>query len=168
MNIFDNPGANAGFGTLAFAAIGTVVIVAGFKFRWLRAKSTVILVGLFVLLVTVNSGGILGEIAGALRHGMNAGGAAAVHGVSGAAVTPHVPRTAITPVSAGGALVGLCGIAWYGVKLFAAKDRAKDRKEMIIGLGVGVCYGTGLGFTGYFVAGAVLAANNVGLWAFGG
>ncbi|MGG7572511.1 hypothetical protein [Streptomyces sirii] len=80
MNIFDNAGANAGFGCLAFAAIGTVVIVAGFKFKWLRAKSTVLLVGLFVLLITVNSGGILGEIAGALRLGLNAGGEAAVRG----------------------------------------------------------------------------------------
>ncbi len=121
MNIFNNPGANAGFGCLAFAAIGTVVIVAGFKFKWLRAKATVILVALFVLLVTVNSGGVLGEIAGALRLGLNAGGEAAVHGVSGTAVTPHAPHTTITPVSAGGAVVGLCGLAWYGVKLFAAK-----------------------------------------------
>ncbi|MFI9353134.1 hypothetical protein [Streptomyces lydicus] len=168
MNIFDNAGANAGFGCLAFAAIGTVVIVAGFKFKWLRAKSTVLLVGLFVLLITVNSGGILGEIAGALRLGLNAGGEAAVRGVSGTTVTPDAPRTAITPVSAGGAVIGLCGVAWYGVKLFAAKGRAKDLKEMIVGLGVGVCYGTGLGFTGYFVAGAVLAANNIGLWVVGG
>ncbi|GAB7036025.1 hypothetical protein AB0G35_24105 [Streptomyces sp. NPDC021749] len=168
MNLFDNPGANAGFGTLACAAIGTVVIVAGFKFKWLRAKWTVILVGVFMLLVTVNSGGIAGEIAGALRHVLNFGGEAAVKGVSGAKSTPNPPHTTITPVSAGGAVIGLCGIAWYVVKLFAAKGKAKDLKEMIVGAGVGICYGTGLGFTGFFVAGAVLAANNVGLWLVGG
>ncbi|WP_405740448.1 hypothetical protein OG422_05775 [Streptomyces sp. NBC_01525] len=168
MDLFDNPAANASFGSLACAAIGTVVIVAGFKYKWLKAKSTVLLVAVFILLVTVNSGGLLGEIAGAIRHVLNAGGEAAVQGVSGTKVTPNAPHTTVSPVSAGGAVVGLCGIAWYGVKLFAAKGKAKDLKEMCVGLGVGVCYGTGLGFTGYFVAASVLAANNVGLWLVGG
>ncbi|MFE3144265.1 hypothetical protein [Streptomyces scopuliridis] len=168
IDIFDNAGANAGFGTLVFGAMATVAIVAGLKFRWLRKWKTLVLVAFFVLLVTVNSGGILGEIAGALRLGMNTGGEAAVKGVAGAVTAPNPPKTAVAPLSAGGAAIGLCGLTWYGIKLFAAKGKAKDLKEMYMGLAVGICYGTSLGFMGWFVAGSVLAANNVGLYVFGG
>lgn len=168
MDIFDNAGANAGFGTLVFGAMATVAIVAGFKYRWLKDKKTVVLVAFFMLLVTVNSGGILGEIAGALRLGMNVGGEQAVRGVAGAVTTPNPPSTRVAPLSAGGAAIGLCGLTWYGIKIFAAKGKAKDLKEMYMGTAAGVCYGTSLGFMGWFVAGSVLAANNLGLYVFGG
>lgn len=168
MDIFNNAGANAGFGALVFGAMATVAIVAGLKYRWLRDKKTLILVAFFVLLVTVNSGGILGEIAGALRLGMNVSGEVAVQGVAGAVTAPNPPTTAVTPLSAGGAAIGLCGLTWYGVKLFAAKGKAKDLKEMYFGTAVGVCYGTSLGFMGWFVGATVLIGNNVGLYVFGG
>ncbi|MFI1259058.1 hypothetical protein ACH4U6_35620 [Streptomyces netropsis] len=168
MDIFDNSPANASFGALIFGAIGTVVIVAGFKYKLLREKKTLVLVAFFVLLVTVNSGGILGEIAGALRGLMNVGGEKAVQGAAGAVTTPNPPHTQVTKVSAGGAGIGLCGIAWYAVKLYAAKGRARDIKEMCLGAGVAICYGTSLGFMGWIVGATVLTGNNVGLYVFGG
>ncbi|KPC68376.1 hypothetical protein ADL27_56900 [Streptomyces sp. NRRL F-6602] len=160
--------ANAGFGTLAFAAVGTVVMVAGFKYRWLRDKKTVALVAVGVLLVTINSAGLLGEVAGAIRGGLNSVGEAAVTQVTGTSKATGAPSTTVARVSAGGAVVGLCIIAWFVVKLVAAKGKARDMREMVVGAVCGICYGTGLGFTGYFVAPTVLTANNVGLWLIGG
>ncbi len=63
MNIFDNTTANASFGALLFGAMATVAVVAGFKYKILKNKKTFALVFFFMLLVTVNSTGILGEIA---------------------------------------------------------------------------------------------------------
>ncbi|WP_405844561.1 hypothetical protein [Streptomyces sp. NBC_01518] len=166
--MFDNSPANAGFGALVFGAVATVAIIAGFKYRLLRNKKTLILVGFFMLLITVNSGGFLGEIAGALRHGMNVAGQQAVDKTAGAAVTANPPRTAVTPVSAGGAAIGLTGITWYVIKLIAARGKPKDWKEMVGGTLVAVCYGTSLGFMGWIVSATTLTGNNIGLYVFGG
>ncbi|MCX5561101.1 hypothetical protein [Streptomyces sp. NBC_00038] len=168
MNIFDNTTANASFGALLFGAMATVAVVAGFKYKILKNKKTFALVFFFMLLVTVNSTGILGEIAGALRHGMNVAGERAAEGVAGAKATPNPPRSTVTPVSAGGAGIGLCGLTWYVIKLFAARGKPKDWKEMAGGSLVAVCYGTTLGFMGVVVGAATLTGNNVGLWIFGG
>ncbi|MFE7808519.1 hypothetical protein ACFU51_28380 [Streptomyces sp. NPDC057430] len=168
MDIFDNAGANAGFGALVFGAMATVAIVAGLKYRWLRDRKTLFLVAFFVLLVTVNSGGLFGEVAGALRGGMNIAGEKAVDGIAGAAVAPNPPRSTVTPLSAGGAAIGLCGLTWYAIKLFAAKGKARDIKEMSMGAAVGICYGTSLGFMGWIVGATVIVGNNVGLYVFGG
>lgn len=91
MNLFDNTGANAGFGALAFGVLGTVAVVAGFKFKWLKSKKTLALVFVSVLLVTVNSAGIIGEIAGALRHIFNVGGEKAVTTATGAKLAAGAP-----------------------------------------------------------------------------
>lgn len=166
--MFDSSPANAGFGALVFGAVATVAITAGFKYKLLRNKKTVFLVGFFMLLITVNSGGFLGEIAGALRHGMNVAGQQAVDKTAGATVTANPPRTAVTPVSAGGAAIGLTGITWYVIKLIAARGKPKDWKEMVGGTLVAVCYGTSLGFMGWIVSATTLTGNNIGLYVFGG
>lgn len=169
MDLFDNAGANAGFGALAFGTLATVAIIAGFKFRWLRFKTHLAVVFISVLLVTVNSSGILGEIAGALREVLNNSGERVITETTGTEVTSDPPRTEVTSVSAGGALLGLCGITWYTVKIFAAKGRKlRELPEIIMGTGAGICYGTSLGFMGSVVGATVLTANNVGLYLFGG
>ncbi|WP_031072074.1 hypothetical protein [Streptomyces sp. NRRL WC-3742] len=168
MNLFHNTTANAGFGALLFGAIATVAIVAGFKYKLLRQKKTFILVFFFMLLVTVNSAGILGDIAGALRHGMNVAGDAVASNVAGAKATPNPPHSTVTPVSAGGAAIGLCGLTWYIVKLIAARGRSKDWKEMAGGTLIAVCYGTTLGFMGVIVGITTVTGNNIGLYVFGG
>ncbi len=99
---------------------------------------------------------------------MNVAGERAAEGVAGAKATPNPPRSTVTPVSAGGAGIGLCGLTWYAIKLFAARGKPKDWKEMAGGSLVAVCYGTTLGFMGVIVGAATLTGNNVGLWIFGG
>ncbi|WP_424217729.1 hypothetical protein ACN20G_36840 (plasmid) [Streptomyces sp. BI20] len=168
MNIFDNDVANAGFGALVFGAMATVALIAGLKFKLLKSWKTTLLVAVFVLLVTVNSGGLLGELAGVLRLGMNSGGEAAVDTLSGAKLAPNPLRTPVEPASAGGAAIGLCGLTWYGVKAYAAKGKLKEAKEMILGAVLGVCYGTTLGFMGMVVGVMIPVANNIGYWAFSG
>ncbi|KJS53223.1 hypothetical protein VM98_26635 [Streptomyces rubellomurinus subsp. indigoferus] len=168
MNIFNNSTANASFGALLFGAIATVAIIAGFKYRVLKNKKTFILIFFFMLLVTVNSAGILGDIAGALRHGMNAAGTAVASNVAGAQTAPNPPHSTVTPVSAGGAAIGLCGLTWYIVKLIAARGKPKDWKEMAGGSLVAVCYGTTLGFMGVIVGITTITGNNIGLYVFGG
>ncbi|MFB7475588.1 hypothetical protein [Kitasatospora sp. NPDC056184] len=168
MNLFNNATANAGFGALLFGAMATVAIVAGFKYKILRNKKTLILVFVFMLLVTINSGGLLGEIAGALRHGMNAAGSVAADGLAGAKTTPNPPTTTVTPVSAGGAAIGLCGLTWFVIKLIATRGKPKDWKEMAGGTIAAVCYGTSLGFMGVIVGAATITGNNIGLYVFGG
>ena len=168
MNLFHNSTANAGFGALLFGAIATVAIFAGFKYKILRNKKTFILIFFFMLLVTINSAGLLGDVAGALRHGMNAAGTAVAGNVAGAKTTPNPPRSTVTPVTAGGAAIGLCGLTWYLVKLFAARGKPKDWKEMVGGTAVAICYGTTLGFMGVIVGITTITGNNIGLYVFGG
>ncbi|WP_331740810.1 hypothetical protein [Streptomyces sp. NBC_01006] len=168
MNIFDNDVANGTFGTLAFGALACVFIVAGFKYKVLRRKKTVILVAIGVLAVTVNSAGLFGEIAGALRMGMNQAGEQAAQGLAGAQVAANPPTTHVTPVTAGGALFGLIVIFWYGIKIYAAKGKPRDWKEMAGGALVGISAGTGVGFLGIAVSSAVIVSNNVGFWLVGG
>jgi len=168
MNLFDTSGANAGFGALAFGVLGTVAVIAGFKYRWLRSKKTVIIVFASMLLVTVNSAGLLGSIAGALREVMNTGGEKVVTGATGSKITPNPSQHHVTAVSAGGALLGLCGLTWYGVKLYAAKGKIRELPEMIMGTGAAICYGTSLGFMGAVVGATTITANNIGLQIFGG
>ncbi|QKW55043.1 hypothetical protein [Streptomyces buecherae] len=168
MNLFDTHGANATFGALAFGVLATVLVVAGFKYRWLRSKKTLVIVFVSTLLVTVNSAGLLGEIAGAAREIMNAGGEKVVTDATGTKVAPNPPRHKVEPVSAGGALLGLCGWAWYGMKLYATKGRVRELPEIIMGAGSAVCYGTSLGFMGAVVGATVVTGNNIGLNIFGG
>jgi len=168
MNLFDNTTANAGFGAVLFGAMATVAVFAGFKYKVLRKRKTFFLMFFFMLLVTVNSGGIFGEIAGALRRGMNYAGEQAVQKAAGAKVAANPPRTPVTPASAGGASVGLLGLIWYGVKLYATRGKAKDRMEMAAGSFVAICYGTSLGFMGVIVSVTTLTGNNIGLYLFGG
>ncbi|MEU9485911.1 hypothetical protein AB0D83_19985 [Streptomyces decoyicus] len=168
MNLFDNAGANAGFGALAFGVLGTVAVIAGVKYKWLKSKKTLAIVFVSVLLVTVNSAGILGEIAGAFRHVANVGGEKAVTTATGAKLAAGAHHTEVTPVSAGGALIGLCGLVWYGVKLYATKGKLRELPEMIMATVSALCYGTSLGFMGYIVQATVLTGNNIGLLAFGG
>ncbi|MFC8949734.1 MULTISPECIES: hypothetical protein [Streptomyces] len=168
IDIFDNQSANAGFGALLFGAMATTAVIAGFKKKLLRKKKTFVLVFFFVLLVTVNSRGLFGEGAGALRAAMNHLGQAAAEEGAGAKVNTHAPRTAVTPVSAGGAAIGLCGITYYLVVLYAAKWKPADWKEMAGGAVVAICYGTSLGFMGVIVSTTTLTGNNIGLWIFGG
>ncbi|MFJ5785501.1 hypothetical protein [Streptomyces hydrogenans] len=166
--MFDNEVANGTFGTLAFGALTVVIIVAGFKYKVLKNWKTVVIVALGILAVTVNSGGLLGELAGALRQGMNVGGQEAVDGLAGAKVAPNPPTIKVTPITAGGALFGLCIIAWYLIKTYAANWRPADWKEMVGGSLIGICSGTGIGFLGLATSSAVIVSNNVGFWLFGG
>ncbi|MFZ3491656.1 hypothetical protein ACODT5_00185 [Streptomyces sp. 5.8] len=168
IDLFNNSTANAGFGALLFGAMATTAVVAGFKYKVLKKWKTFLLVFIFVLLVTVNSGGVLGEAAGAARQVMNVAGATAAEGVAGATVNVNPPRSAVTPVSAGGAGIGLCGLVWYGIRLYAAKGKPRDWKEMALATVAAVCYGTTLGFMGVIVSATTLTGNNVGLWIFGG
>ncbi|WP_330351905.1 hypothetical protein [Streptomyces sp. NBC_00582] len=168
IDLFNNSTANASFGALLFGAMATTAVVAGFKYKVLRKWKTFVLVFFFVLLVTVNSGGLFGEIAGALRQVMNVAGETAVEKAAGATANANPPRSAVTPVSAGGAAIGLCGLVWYGVRLYAAKGKPADWKEMAGGAVVAICYGTSLGFMGVIVSATTLTGNNVGLWIFGG
>ncbi|MEU3602246.1 hypothetical protein ABZ714_26540 [Streptomyces sp. NPDC006798] len=168
MDLFDNDAANGTFGTLAFGVLTIVLIVAGFKYKVLRKKKTVALVAIGILAVTVNSAGLLGEIAGALRGGMNTAGEKAAADLAGAQVAANPPTTQVTPITAGGALFGLAILVWYGVKIYAAKGKPKDWKEMAGGALVGVCAGTGVGFLGLAVGAAVIVSNNVGFWLVGG
>ena len=168
MDLFDNSTANAGFGALLFGSMATVAVIAGFKYRVLKNRWTFGLVFFFMLLVTVNSSGVLGEIAGALREGMNTAGERAADGVAGGQATPDPPESEVTPVSAGGAGIGLCGLTWFVVKIFASRGKPTDWKEMVGGTVVAICYGTTLGFMGVIVGATTLTGNNVGLWVFGG
>ncbi|MCM2394388.1 hypothetical protein [Streptomyces albipurpureus] len=168
MDLFNNDVANGTFGTLAFGVLTVVLIVAGFNYKVLKRKKTVVLVAIALLAVTVNSAGLFGEIAGALRGGMNTAGEKAASGLAGAEVADNPPTTKVTPVTAGGALVGLAILVWYGVKIYAAKGKPKDWKEMAGGALIGVCAGTGVGFLGIAVSSAVIVSNNVGFWLVGG
>ncbi|ATM24768.1 hypothetical protein C9F11_42910 (plasmid) [Streptomyces sp. YIM 121038] len=168
MDLFDSTTANASFGALLFGAMATSAVIAGFKYKVLRKKKTFILVFFSVLLVTVNSAGFLGEIAGALRNAMNTAGESAVEQTAGATPRTDPPRSEITPVSAGGAAIGLCGVVWYCVRLYAADWKPADWKEMVGGTVVAICYGTTLGFMGVIVSATTLTGNNLGLWLFGG
>ncbi|NUK15816.1 hypothetical protein [Streptomyces lunaelactis] len=168
MIVFDNHVANGTFGTLAFGVLTLVVIAAGFKYKLLRRKKTIVFVALGVLAVTVNSGGLLGEVAGALRQGMNVAGEQGINGLAGAKTPTNPPTTHVTPVTAFGALLGLAILAWYGIKLYAAKGKPEDWKEMIGGVIIGVCSGTGVGFLGIALNSGVIVSNNVGFYVFGG
>ncbi|MCX4682327.1 hypothetical protein OG413_44910 [Streptomyces sp. NBC_01433] len=168
IDIFDNQPANAGFGALLFGAMALTAVFAGFKKKVLRKKKTFVLVFFFVLLVTVNSRGLFGEAAGALRAGMNFLGQTAAEEGAGATVNARPPRTAVTPVSAGGAAIGLCGITYYLVTLYAANWKPVDWKEMLGGSLIAISFGTSLGFMGMVVSATTLTGNNLGLWAFGG
>ncbi|MFE7268041.1 hypothetical protein ACFU9B_39570 [Streptomyces sp. NPDC057592] len=168
MNLFDNPVANGSFGTIAFGAIALVLIIAGFKFNVLRDKKTVFLVALAVLAVTVNSAGLLGGGAGAMRVGMNIAGEQAIEGLAGAQSPANPPTTHVTPVNAFGALLGICILVWFLVKSYAANWRPKDWREMAGGTLIGISAGSGVGFLGIALNSAVLISNNVGFWVFGG
>lgn len=168
MIVFDNHVANGTFGTLAFGVLTLVVIAAGFKYKLLRRKKTIVFVALGVLAVTVNSGGLLGEVAGALRQGMNVAGEQGINKLAGAKTPTNPPTTHVTPVTAFGALLGLAILAWYGIKLYAAKGKPEDWKEMVGGVIIGVCSGTGVGFLGIALNSGVIVSNNVGFYVFGG
>jgi hypothetical protein len=170
VNIFANGTANAGFGALVFGVVATTVVVAGFKYRLLKNRKTLLWVAFAMLLVTINSRGIFGELAGAARHIMNAAGEGAVRGGTGARTTPNPPRSTVNPVSAGGAALGLAILAWYVMKAYAAPNKWKpdDWREMAFGTVIAVCYGTSLGFMGIIASMSVLTGNNIGLWIFGG
>lgn len=166
--MFDNDVANGTFGTLACGVLALVVIAAGFKYRLLREKKTVVLVALGVLAVTANSGGFLGEIAGAIRRGLNVSGEAALRAGAGAQVAPNPPTTEIPPITAGGALIGLALLGWYLIKMYAAHWRPDDWKEMVGGAVLGICAGTGVGFLGVALSSGVIVSNNLGFYLFGG
>ncbi|MGW1656603.1 hypothetical protein [Streptomyces atratus] len=168
MNLFDNPVANGTFGTIAFGAITIVLIAAGFKYKVLKNKKTVILMALAVLAVTVNSAGLFGGGAGAMRVGMNIAGEQAIEGLAGAKTPTNPPTTHVTPITAFGALLGICILVWFGVKTYAAKGKPKDWKEMAGGTLIGISAGSGVGFLGIALNSAVLISNNVGFWVFGG
>jgi len=64
-----------------------------------------------------------------------------VEKAAGATANANPPRSAVTPVSAGGAAID-CRPVCTGVRLYAAKGKPADWKEMAGGAVVAICYGT--------------------------